>query len=365
MNNKEKPLDGALRLERAKELLDSGKPADALALLRRPAPRAFSVEHDYLRAEALRAQGFLAKAAAIHRRLLLRPVAEDPSAWLDCSLSLVACLRSLGDTAQARRVWSQARRHAGLHPDPEIMRRLDLEGLLISRAAGDFQRSIAGLRKHLDRFLAERDRCGAAYTLWAIGGAQRFMGDLSASRKSFLRSLDLARRARDSAGIGYALFGLGGVTRIQGDLTSARRYYAAALRAVAGTEDIFGRAYAHCGLANVLRQSGKLAQAHRHYLRAHELYRSLEDPVDLAYVDWGLGQIHLHRGELRLALARVKQAWTGFQSGREDRGLVLCQMSQAAILHAQGRTEEAEKVFDAGVRRARQAGIHTHLEIFT
>jgi hypothetical protein len=35
------------------------------------------------------------------------------------------------------------------------------------------------------------------------------------------------------------------------------------------------------------------------------------------------------------------------------------------LLHAQGRTKEAERLFDQAVRRARRAGIHAHLEIFT
>jgi len=44
---------------------------------------------------------------------------------------------------------------------------------------------------------------------------------------------------------------------------------------------------------------------------------------------------------------------------------VLSETSLAALLHAKGQTKEAERLFDQAVRRARQAGIHTHLEMFT
>ncbi|MDD5657332.1 MAG: tetratricopeptide repeat protein [Elusimicrobia bacterium] len=322
-----------------------------------------SFELIFDRAEALRAQGYLSGAARLYRRLLRGPAGQDVR--LDAALALVACLRSLGQTDDARQVWSRARRLAPRRGAPEALRRLDLEGLLVERAAGGYRRCLPGLARHLARFRRERDWAGAAYALWAIGGARRFMGDLEASRLAFLRSLGLARRARDAAGAAYALFGLGGVTRVQGRLAEAREYYSAALAAVAGTDDIFGRAYAQCGLANVLRQQGELASARRHYLRAHKLYGRLEDPVDLAYVDWGLGQIHLRRGELGPARKRFSAARTGFRKGDETRGIVLCDTAEAAVLHALGRTVRAERLFDSAVRRARRAGIHAHLELFT
>ena len=354
-----------MRLERAKELLDQGEPGRALALLARPVPAALRPEHEFLSAECLRSGGCLTRAAYLYRRLLRRPASDDPALWLESCLGLVSCLRSLGETAEARRMWILGRKTAASVGTRDIREKLDLEGALIDRAAGRYRRSLVKLRRLLARRRRERDWAGAGYVLWAMGGALRFSGDLAGSRRAFWESLALCRRARDAAGAAYALFGLGGVTRIQGRLAEAGRHYACALKAVTGTEDAFGQAYAHCGLANVLRQKGKLREAERHYRLAHRLYRRIGDPVDLAYVDWGLGQIYLRRGELGAAEKRLRLALAAFMRGGETRGIVLSETSWAGLLHARGQAARAESIFARALRRARQAGIHAHLEVFT
>jgi tetratricopeptide (TPR) repeat protein len=362
MPNSNDAVSSALRLEQAKELLDEGAFARALAVLAKPLAKEFRPEGDMLKAECLRNRGFLAAAASLYRGLVDRLTAPDHASWLESCLGLVACLRSLGEVAEARRYWAVGRKVADTK---EVKACFDLEGALIERAAGDFAPCIKKLRRHLARFRRERDWAGAGYAQWALGGALRFAGDLAGSRRAFLESLALSRRAGDSSGQAYAWFGLGGVTRIQGRFAEAEGHYCRALRALAGSEDVFGQAYAHCGLANVLRQRGRLAEAQRHYMQAHRLYRGLQDPVDLAYVDWGLGQILLKRGELDPAEKRFRVALDGFAKGGETRGVVLAQTSLAASLHARGQTKEAERIFDRAVRRARRAGIHTHLEMFT
>ena len=322
-------------------------------------------EQAFLQAERLRGAGFLSRAAAGYRDVLKRPAGGDQDLWLESCLGLVSCLRSLGETAEARRFWNLGRKAAAVKASREIQERMDLEGALIDRAAGRYRISLVRLERHLARFRKRKDWAGAGFALWAIGGALRFCGRLEDSRRAFRESLRLARRASDAAGVAYALFGMGGVTRIQGRLTEARRHYAAALRAVEGSGDIFALAYAHCGLANVLRQRGDVREAERHYRRAHGLYRRLEDPVDLAYVDWGLGQIYLRQGKLPAAEKSLRLALAAFARGGETRGVVLCETSLAGLLHALGRTAEAEGLFARAVRRARRAGTHTHLELFT
>ncbi|MDD5630217.1 MAG: hypothetical protein PHU21_14210, partial [Elusimicrobia bacterium] len=229
MPNRNDAVSSVLRLERAKELLDEGAFSRALAVLKGTLPKAFRPEGDMLRAECLRGRGHLTAAAALYRGLVDRLYAPDRASWLDCCLGLVACLRSLGQAAEARRYWAVGRKVAATK---ELRDRFDLEGALIDRAAGDFPASLRRLRRHLARFRGERDWAGAGYALWAIGGALRFAGDLGASRRAFLQSLALSRRARDASGQAYALFCLGGVTRIQGGLSEAEGYYARALRAM-------------------------------------------------------------------------------------------------------------------------------------
>ena len=348
--------DPALALERAQSLIEEGRPAAALKLLNGAAPALYAKETAFLRAEALRAQGFFESARPIYERLL---PGADRGLRFDAALALAAVHRSLGQTEKARRRWLQAKA-ASSGPD----RRLDVEDALIDRAAGAWGRCLAKLERLRRQAEKEGDAAQAAFLLWASGGARRFSGDLAGSQRDFERSLTLARRAGDPAGEAYALFGLGGVTRIRGLLKESERHYAAAKRKLAATDDVFGKAYAHCGLANSLRQQGRLDEARVLYLQAHVLYSSLGDAVDLAYVDWGLGKIALQKGELSAAERHLRLALAGFEP-EEHRGASLSMMALASALHALGRTREAEKLFDAGVRRSRKAALTAHLESFT
>jgi tetratricopeptide (TPR) repeat protein len=337
-----------LFLERARDLIEEGRPQLAAALLRRPAPALFRVERDFLMAEALRAQGFFSKAEVLYRGVL-----RSGELWAEAAAGLTSILRSLGRSSEARSLWNKARSRT---PRQSWL----LEDALIDRSAGLYPRALKKLAS-----LKPADDAERAFILWATGGARRFHGDLKGSHRDFVESLRRAKRAGDPQGQAYALFGLGGVLRILGRFAEAEKAYAEAGRRLAGTPDIFGRAYAHCGLANVLRQRGKLEEAARNYVKSHALYTQLGDWVDLAYVDWGLGQIHLKKGELPRAEARFKRALKGFGWGAEQRGLAMTEKSLAEVLHATGRTARAEALFDRAVARARKAGLHAHLEIFT
>ena len=353
----------AARLERAQRLLSAGRPARALRSLGR-LPAALAYEGGFLRAEALRAQGYFTRASALYERLLQHPQANDPALWIDAALGVASVYRSLGEVGRARArlsaAWRLARRR-GAGSDE----RFALEDALIDRAAGRWKLSLSKLSRLLAGARAGRDWAAAAFLLWATGGARRFSGDLAGSERDFRQSLRLATRAVDPAGQAYALFGLGGVTRIRGRLKSAERFYTEAARRLAATDDLFGKAYAHCGLANALRQQGRLCVARSHYLKAHALYSSLGDAVDLAYVDWGLGKIALQQGELREAARRLKLALSAFEAAQEHRGAALSKLALASTLHARGATSRAERLFDAGLRQSRRAGLHAHLESFT
>ena len=350
--------DAASRLEAAQDFLEAGRPAHALRVLA-PRPAAlWAGETQFLRAEALRAQGFFDRAAAAYHRVpaLAR---GDRDLRGRAALGLAAVWRSLGKVGPARAAMNAARA-AGATGVP-----MDLESALIERAAGNWKRCLPSLKALLARFSREKDSASAAFVHWALGGARRFSGDLAGGRKDFEASLRLARRAADAPGVVYALFGLAGVSRIQGRLEESRARYAEAGRLLAKTQDIFGKAYAFCGESNALRQLGRLEEARRGYLRSRGLYASLGDAVDLAYVDWGLGKIALARGRLAEADKWLKLALAGFSKGAEARGLVLSEHALAALRHAQGRSREGELLFDQAVRRSRKAGLTAHLEIFT
>ena len=358
------PLDPFARLEAARDLLDAGRPDRAAALLAAALPRALMGECLFLRAEALRAQGYFSRAQSAYRAALGSLGREERDLVVGAQLGLARCARSLGQIPDARRAMALARRAAG-RAGAELAGTLSLEDALVDRAAGLYPRALKALAPLLAGCRRERDWSGVGFILWATGGARRFSGDLAGAHRDFKDSLAAFRRAGDREGETYALFGLGGIARVRGFFGEARRAYAGAGRLLGAGPDLFGRAYAHCGLANVLRQLGLWAEAERHYHRSYALYAKLDDRVDLAYVDWGLGQVHLKRGELPDAERRLRAALAAFEKGREARGEALSLQSLAQVLHARGRTAEAERLFDAAVRRARGAGLHAYLEIFT
>ena len=355
--------DPISRLEAARDLLDTGRPDRARAALSGSFPSTLAGESRFLRAEAFRAQGFFRRAQADYRAALKALGREDRDLVVGAFLGLARCARSLGEVVSARQAMRCARA-AARKGDADLRETLALEDALVDRAAGHYARSLRALAPLLKSSRSRRDHSAVGFLLWATGGARRFSGDLVGSHRDFRESLAAFRRGGDREGPTYALFGLGGIARVRGFFPEARRAYAEAGRILGSGPDIFGRAYAHCGLANVLRQLGLWHEAERHYHLAYALYAKLDDRVDLAYVDWGLGQVHLHRGELASSERRLRAALAAFAAG-EARGEALSLHSLSQVLHARGRTSEAEKIFDAAVRRARGAGLHAHLEIFT
>jgi tetratricopeptide (TPR) repeat protein len=358
------PRDPIGRLEAARDALDAGRPDRAERALGGPFPSPLAAEARLLRAEALRAQGYFRRAQAAYRDALRGLGRDERDLAVDAWLGLARAARSLGETADARRSLRRARALA-LRGDAELAETLALEDALVERAEGHYPRALKALAPLLAASRRRRDWSGVGFLLWATGGARRFAGDLAGSHRDFRESLSSFRRAGDREGQVYALFGLGGIARVRGLFAEARAAYADAGRLLGKGPDLFGRAYAHCGLANVLRQLGRWGEAERHYRLSYALYARLDDRVDLAYVDWGLGQVHLKRGELAASEQRLRAALAAFAAGREARGEALSLHSLAQVLHARGRTALAEKTFDAAVRRARGAGLHAHLEIFT
>ncbi len=328
-------------------------------------PSGENLEQSFEKAERLRNQGYFDRAAAIYRKVLATSENRDPELYIESCLSLASVHRSLGAVKQARERLKQAERMARKLGTREFNDRLALEDALVDRAAGAYAKSLSKLKVFLNKFRRERDWSGAAFILWATGGARRFSGDLKGGERDFHDSLKFAKRAKDKDGQIYALFGLGGVTRIAGRLEESRKFYTEAGKQLKGSDDVFGRAYAHCGLANALRQLGLWAEARKNYERSHRLYSSLGDKVDLAYVDWGLGKIALQQGEFSAAENYFRKALKGFAWGDEARGLALTEGSLAALHHARGDTKTAESWFERSLNTARKAGLRTYLEPFT
>lgn len=316
------------------------------------------------RAEALRAKGRLAQAAAAYERMLENRGAS-PRDKLKAHIALAALDRSLGFAARSRGHILAGLRLARRLEATEDIELLRLEQAMLLRAEGRYAESLDQLGRFLDLFRRRGDWEGAGFVLWAMGGALRFSGNLEGSQRAFLRSIEAFRRARDSSGSRYAVLGLAGLKRIRGDVEGSRRLYAGALGKARSDGDLFGLAYAHCGLANALRQLGRMSEARSHYRSSGRLYRRLGDAVDGAYVDWGMGQVEWRSGRPARAGRLFARALAAFKGARETRGEVLALMALASIRYLNGHRPEGIALYERAARAARKAGILTPLEFFT
>ena len=131
------------------------------------------------------------------------------------------------------------------------------------------------------------------------------------------------------------------------------------------SEDVFGKAYTQCGMANGLRQQGKYDEALRHYNVADKLYSSIGDKVDLGFVKWGRADVLKRKNKLNLALEDLQAARALFDNSDEKRGQILTKLSLAQVLYSLGRTDEAEELYEAGVKQAKAEKLHTYLESYT
>ena len=118
-------------------------------------------------------------------------------------------------------------------------------------------------------------------------------------------------------------------------------------------------------MANGLRQQGKYDEALRHYNKADALYSGFGDKVDLGFVKWGRADILKRRNKLPQALADLQAARELFDNSDEIRGQILTKLALGQVLYALGRVDEAESLYEEGVKQARAEGLHTYLESFT
>lgn len=314
-------------------------------------------------AEKYRAQGLFAKALPSYQEALKGNL--EPSLRFESYLGLASICRSLGEIRQAVSWIKAARNEQKRSRLKEGAEALELEDILVERAAGQYERSLKRLQSFFKRRFAEKDWQACGFVKWAMGGALRFSGNLKDSQKAYQDSLHFAQKAGDGDGKIYALLGLGGVCRIQGKIAESARHYRLAGRSLLKSEDLFAKAYAFCGLGNALRQMGELDEAKGLYQKSRILYQKLGDAADLGYVEWGLAQIDMNKGRLDQAEKNLMRAMPLFKKADEKRGLVLTQMSLARVWHARGKTASARSLFDQAVRLSKSSGLSAHLESFT
>ena len=87
--------------------------------------------------------------------------------------------------------------------------------------------------------------------------------------------------------------------------------------------------------------------------------------MDLGFVKWGRADVLKRKNKLSLALKDLQEARVLFDNSDEKRGQILTKLSLAQVLYALGRTDEAEALYDDGVKQARAEKLHTYLESYT
>ena len=175
----------------------------------------------------------------------------------------------------------------------------------------------------------------------------------------------MAKKIGDKINEAYGYCGLAGISRICGKIDDCVKNYQLADKIFKTSEDVFGKAYTNCGMANGLRQQGKYDEALRRYNMADKLYSQIGDKVDLGFVKWGRADVLKRKNKLMLALKDLQEARVLFDNSDEKRGQILTKLSLAQVLYALGHTDEAEELYELGVKQAQKEHLHTYLESYT
>ena len=333
MSQSTKKQTAKLDLDVLENLLDEGRPSDALAVLAEAKKKDAAAW--FLTGEAQRQLGSFEDALKSYAACL--KVADEAERRMDALLAMAACYRTLGHSAAAYELAEDALKMAQeLEYDEFAVRAMQEMGMAL-RAWGRLEEALDLLDAVLSAYTQLKDYAGMSFIHWAKGGIFRLQGHC----------------------------GLAGISRICGKIDECVKNYKLAEKICRKSEDVFGKAYTNCGMANGLRQQGKYDEALRHYNVADKLYSSIHDTVDLGFVKWGRADILKRKNKMAAALKDLEEARVLFDNSDEKRGQILTKLSLAQVLYALGRTDEAEQLYEEGVSQARAEGLHTYLESYT
>ncbi len=343
------------------ELLELNEPAQALLKLKKARQKDTQVL--FLEGEAHRQLGSFETALKTYAKALnIADVAEDR---MDILLAMSACYRTLGHAALAYELALETLEMAKeLEMDDYEIRAMQEMGMSL-RAWGKLEEALELLDAVLAAYVQLKDYAGQSFIHWAKGGIFRLQGHFEEGIFQFKKSVALAKKIGDKINEAYGYCGLAGISRICGKVDECVKNYKLAEKIFKNSQDVFGKAYTQCGMANGLRQQGKYDEALRHYNLADKLYSSIGDKVDLGFVKWGRADVLRRKNKLELALKDLQEARVLFDNSDEKRGQILTKLSLAQVLYALGHTDEAEELYDLGVKQARAEELHTYLESYT
>lgn len=309
----------------------------------------------YKDAEALRALGRFRDSLSCYRLACdLYQKLNVPSERLAALLGASACLRILGQYADARRLW----KNSGLSGDersplPEV----ELERALVARGEGKFRETRARIACALRVLRQKRNpswRAELQHAYWISGGLERFSGYFHKALQAYKEAVRWARQLGDASAEAFALCGLAGVERVVGQDRASLSHYRLAHGLLKKEGDPFGEAYGLCGQANTHRTFGDAAKSLPLYRRSAGLYRRLGDESSEAFAHWGLGGSFRRLKRFPLALASYRRALRLFMKSKDDRGIVMTHLGLARWAEDQGQTRVALRSAARGLSVARR-----------
>ena len=308
-------------------------------------------------AEALRALGRFRESFSSYRQAhrLYRKL-RVPSEQLATQLGMSACLRILGQYAEARRLWK-----GPLRP---LLPEVEMERALVARGLGRFletRQRIAWVLSLLRKLKSPVRWAELQHAYWISGGLERFSGHFIKALQAYTDAAKWARELGDASAEAFALCGAAGVERVLGNDRDSLDHYRKAYRMLKKLKDPFGEAYGLCGQANALRTFGDAAAPLSLYRRSAGLYRRLGDESSEAFAHWGMGGSLRRLRQFRSARAAYRRALRLFSKSKDDRGIVMTHLGLGRLAEDQGALPAAL----ASAARGRAVARHAKLRYET
>ena len=327
----------SIRLHRARALAELGRIDEATAAASAivdadPSPAATAMALVVV-GQGLQSRGHLEEST----RALEEAVAAARRS--DDEHALATALRMLGMTLIFRGMEEPAAR--AVHEAGQVHERLgDVAGMAwaeqheawIAFNAGDLARASLLAVRARDRFAAEGNRLGTAFTAGLLGWIDFLAGDLDGAMEKAEQALSTGLRPETHAfGAGLAEVLLAGVHTWQGCSVSAARHATEAIRLLHRIGHRWGEMLGHAVLARALAHLGRAADAVAEADHGVAIADRLEDVAHGSLARIAAAGMDLHQGEPRRARGRLQDELTATAGPDIDRHLALAALQEGDI----------------------------------
>ncbi|MGO9016345.1 MAG: tetratricopeptide repeat protein [Dissulfurispiraceae bacterium] len=211
------------------------------------------------------------------------------------------------------------------------------------RAIGMWKEALQFVSAARKTYRREKDKRGAAFSLWAEAGVYRVAGNIGKAITLFTEAKTSFASIGFNSGIAYALCGLGGTHRIAGKYGESLQYYRQANQMFGSLKDKFGTAYSHCGIGNAYRMQMRYGDAMRHFRKAAHLYEEIGDIVSYSYTLWSIATACKMKRDFPQAETYTSAALRNFKKTKDPRGVIYCDMLIGEMDFMKGRNAAAGK----------------------